>query len=395
MQQTPDIGDSILQGLQIGQVIRRGRDQRAALDAADATRKQYAADLQATFDLGTPEAFARLIANNPGQREPLAKAWDMLNDAQKENQFRVGVQAFAALQDGKPEVAVQLLDKQIAAATNAKQPVDNLKMLRTALESNPDQVKNQLGLVLSSIDADRWGKVTAELDQREKSPSELLKLKSEAAIKEAEARLAPDVVLANYNLTQQQIATSRAAQNASLAATRLSGAEAKAKEAEAKQLATGVIPITARPALEADFRKEYATGTKVYQDVKSSYGRTLASEDSAVGDLSLIFGYMKMLDPGSVVREGEFANAENATGVPSRVQNIYNKVANGERLSQSQRDAFKGQAKKLYEASAEQEATFRSGITRIAKGYGLNTDNIFMQSVETAPTGGKAVVVDY
>jgi hypothetical protein len=106
-----------------------------------------------------------------------------------------------------------------------------------------------------------------------------------------------------------------------------------------------------------------------------------------VGDLSLIFGYMKMLDPGSVVREGEFATAQNAAGVPERITNIYNKVITGQRLSPSQRGSFKGQAKGLYTSALEGEKTVRTGLERISKGYGLNPDNIFYSATEQAPVG--------
>jgi hypothetical protein len=152
-------------------------------------------------------------------------------------------------------------------------------------------------------------------------------------------------------------------------------------------MSAGIIPIDKRPELETKFRKEYNDQTKPYQEVKSAYGRVLSSEDTAVGDLSLIFGYMKMLDPGSVVREGEFATAQNAAGVPERIMNIYNKVATGQRLSPSQRDSFKGQAKGLYNSALEGEKTVRTGLERISKGYGLNTENIFYSATEQAPVG--------
>ncbi len=155
---------------------------------------------------------------------------------------------------------------------------------------------------------------------------------------------------------------------------------------EKGQGAAGIIPVDKRPEAEGKFRKEYSDQTKGYQEVKSAYGRVLASEDNAVGDLSLIFGYMKMLDPGSVVREGEFATAQNAAGVPERIQNIYNQVVSGQRLSPSQRQSFKGQAGKLYSTAQTQEAQVRQGIERIAKGYGLNTANIFYTPTEVAPT---------
>jgi hypothetical protein len=156
-------------------------------------------------------------------------------------------------------------------------------------------------------------------------------------------------------------------------------------QAEAAQMAAGVIPADKRPEAERNFRNEYNDRTKVYQDVKASYGRVLSSDDSAVGDLSLIFGYMKMLDPGSVVREGEFATAQNAAGVPDRVMNVYNRIVSGERLNSDQRKAFKGQAERLFKQAGQQEAQVRSGIERIAKDYGLNTANIFYTPEDVAP----------
>jgi hypothetical protein len=150
-------------------------------------------------------------------------------------------------------------------------------------------------------------------------------------------------------------------------------------------MAAGVIPADKRPEAERNFRNEYNDRTKVYQDVKASYGRVLSSDDSAVGDLSLIFGYMKMLDPGSVVREGEFATAQNAAGVPDRVMNVYNRIVSGERLNSDQRKAFKGQAERLFKQAGQQEAQVRSGIERIAKDYGLNTANIFYTPEDVAP----------
>ena len=158
-------------------------------------------------------------------------------------------------------------------------------------------------------------------------------------------------------------------------------------------MSAGIIPVDKRPELETKFRKEYNDQTKPYQEVKAAYGRVLSSEDTAVGDLSLIFGYMKMLDPGSVVREGEFATAQNAAGVPERIMNIYNKVATGQRLSPSQRDSFKGQAKGLYNSALEGEKTVRTGLERISKSYGLNTDNIFYSATEQAPAGAPPAFV--
>lgn len=78
-----------------------------------------------------------------------------------------------------------------------------------------------------------------------------------------------------------------------------------------------------------------------------------ASNPSAAGDLALIFNYMKVLDPGSTVREGEFANAQNAGGIPDRIRAMFNNWTEGQRLTDTQRSDFVSRATGLYN-SAEQ-----------------------------------------
>lgn len=113
------------------------------------------------------------------------------------------------------------------------------------------------------------------------------------------------------------------------------------------------------------------------KDVAQSYGRILATEDSAAGDLSLIFAYMKMLDPGSVVREGEFANAQNAAGVPDIIRNSYNRAATGERLNPNQRVQFRAQAKALADQQRRALQQTRQRYSQRAVPYGIDPDLLF------------------
>lgn len=104
--------------------------------------------------------------------------------------------------------------------------------------------------------------------------------------------------------------------------------------------------------LESKLRDEFNKNdvVKVFNEQVASFGRINASvsDPSAAGDLALIFNFMKLLDPGSVVREGEFANAQNAAGVPERVVNVYNNLIKGERLNEKQRKDFFDRANMLY-----------------------------------------------
>tara|TARA_Y100001937_G_C6891974_1_gene229467 strand:- start:203 stop:550 length:348 start_codon:yes stop_codon:yes gene_type:complete len=57
---------------------------------------------------------------------------------------------------------------------------------------------------------------------------------------------------------------------------------------------------------------------------------------------------MKFLDPNSVVREGEFATAAEAGGVPENVWNMYNKLLDGEILPDTVKADFLQTASDMY-----------------------------------------------
>ena len=56
--------------------------------------------------------------------------------------------------------------------------------------------------------------------------------------------------------------------------------------------------------------------------------------------IALVFKFMKALDPTSVVRESEFATAQNSAGIPEGIRNIFNKLQTGERLGEPQIKQF-------------------------------------------------------
>lgn len=121
-------------------------------------------------------------------------------------------------------------------------------------------------------------------------------------------------------------------------------------------------------------RQELSSLNKEDLGVVNAYQRVEAAarQPSAAGDLSLIFGYMKMLDPGSVVREGEFANAQNAAGIPDRISNLYNNALKGERLNPNQREQFVTEAKKLHDQSRARVANRTIEYADIASQYGYD-----------------------
>ena len=125
-------------------------------------------------------------------------------------------------------------------------------------------------------------------------------------------------------------------------------------------------------------RRERSTlpTTKDTQKVSASFNRVrkAAENPSPAGDLALIFNYMKMLDPGSTVREGEFANAQNSGSVPTQIMAQYNKVLKGERLTGGQRTDFLNQAQGQYSAQTALQKKVDEKFRQIAEANGLPID---------------------
>lgn len=132
---------------------------------------------------------------------------------------------------------------------------------------------------------------------------------------------------------------------------------------------------------ENKLRDEFVNQSKPWHDVNSAYTRIKAagSDPTAAGDLALIFNYMKMLDPGSTVREGEFANAQNAGGLPERLRAQYNKAVNGEFLSANQRKDFLDRASKLYKGQQVDQRRLEKRYEGLAKNNKLNPENVIIK----------------
>jgi hypothetical protein len=85
---------------------------------------------------------------------------------------------------------------------------------------------------------------------------------------------------------------------------------------------------------------------------------------------------MKMLDPGSVVREGEFATAQNSAGVPDIIRAKYNQLREGTRLAEEQRADFKKQAENLYNTALDSQSYVESEFKGISEAYGFDPKRI-------------------
>lgn len=108
---------------------------------------------------------------------------------------------------------------------------------------------------------------------------------------------------------------------------------------------------------------------------------------SAQDDVAAIFSFMKVLDPTSVVREGEFATAQNAAGIPDRVQNLYNQARNGQRLNAEQRKQLASTAKSFYSSKKNRYDQIVGQYKGYASEAGL-PDTVIQQRLDLNAGGG-------
>lgn len=160
----------------------------------------------------------------------------------------------------------------------------------------------------------------------------------------------------------------------------LLNATIKEKTARTKQIETEIatLPATATQAKATALRKEFDGLTKEYRTQQQSYGRLLASAEdpSAAGDLALIFNYMKMLDPSSVVRESEFANAAATGSLGNRWVGVGKKLLTGERLADPVRADFVSRAKRLFESQVDIFNKTGDRFTKLSEKAGVSPEDV-------------------
>ena len=130
-------------------------------------------------------------------------------------------------------------------------------------------------------------------------------------------------------------------------------------------------------------RKEFQSlqPVKDFDEVNASMQKVVSSAQnpSAATDIALITGFMKMNDPGSTVREGEFATAASAGSANERFVGLYNSLLSGERLTPEQRAKFVDSAGRLYNAHSQQYSALKNQYGELAQRQGLNPDEIFIK----------------
>ena len=117
---------------------------------------------------------------------------------------------------------------------------------------------------------------------------------------------------------------------------------------------------------------------KDFSDMRSAYGQVMTSLDAGtpIGDVAGATKIMKLLDPGSVVRESELGIAMASAGRMDRLKNYFNNLMTGQKLTPTQRQDFKTLSNELYAVAGQAYNQKRSEYKAFGDAYkfpNLNT----------------------
>ncbi|MFA5875257.1 MAG: hypothetical protein WC901_01025 [Candidatus Margulisiibacteriota bacterium] len=120
--------------------------------------------------------------------------------------------------------------------------------------------------------------------------------------------------------------------------------------------------------------------SKTFNEVRDGYTRLASAlpnaTKSAAATLAGATSFMKLLDPGSVVRESELGMSLAATGIFDRATNYFNVLQSGKVLTPSQAADFAKIGKEIYDAAAQNQAQLDAQFSERARKYGLDPKNI-------------------
>jgi hypothetical protein len=123
----------------------------------------------------------------------------------------------------------------------------------------------------------------------------------------------------------------------------LLGAKTKA-EAEAAAAAPPKYGDAAGP-LSDNFRSEQTV--QDWNEIEPHYEHITQAAQGTAGDITVLYGFMKMLDPGGKVTQGEPAMVADASSLLGRIQLLYNKALAGGALSPDVRKGIEVEAQKM------------------------------------------------
>ena len=368
-----------------------------------------------------------LVGANKQQFDALQAVAKNMTDEQLSSSKRFYGQLLVSLEQN-PETAKLFLQNRIDAETNPQQKLAWQDMLKT-IDISPKIVADNVELLgtatfgkdwyegitkvreerrtaalapeaqrkavadADAAEADAKTKLATATNAGEKAAAEAELARAQANKAKVDAKFAEQVALADLKNKAATLGLTDAQRNKVLVETSQLSIAIKKAVLELEALKAGTPDPAKAFQQEENLRKEYQARTKVYSELGTTYSNIESSSKakSGPGDIALITGFMKMLDPGSVVRETEFATARDTAGLYTRLENSLKKAESGQFLQPKQREEFVNLAKQYLDSAQKKSGEDRKALGVVVKNYKLNPDNVF--GPETTATNDPNIVI--
>jgi hypothetical protein len=131
---------------------------------------------------------------------------------------------------------------------------------------------------------------------------------------------------------------------------------------------------------EKDLRSEFDNLSKNYRQSAIGYERVLAAgtatDPSGADDIALIFGFMKTIDPTSVVRESEFDLAQDTGGAPAQAKAFIQRVIDGQRLTPEMRSYFVNAASNQFASLQRTQSELEDRYRTLSSNYDVDPKKV-------------------
>jgi len=134
------------------------------------------------------------------------------------------------------------------------------------------------------------------------------------------------------------------------------------------------------------YRKEFIKAVQTHQERIAFYNQAIGSvaegDATGIGDIALVFTFMKMLDPRSVVRESEQGIVIEAAGIEPRMKNIMESILRGKLLNPDLRASILERVNVLYNQSLQVHDHAVGVYTRLSRKSGVDPELVIIPSFE-------------
>src|SRR3990167_939318 len=128
----------------------------------------------------------------------------------------------------------------------------------------------------------------------------------------------------------------------------------------------------------ATLRKEFNALQEIkdFKNARDSWNRASEVPNDGSGDLTLIYSYIKALDPNSVVREGEIDISRATGSVPENLITSYKRVKEGKLLADQQRAEYQSEVGRIYNYKAKIAQQSQAHYSGLASDMGANPEDV-------------------